>query len=128
MTLIEKVEKKYGSLKQEWVTEKGKVHEIRMIRELAVELKKVKGQLDRADAHADEQWRRHFRETDQLDATLKSYKQRTYNLLQEAETMRYRLDNLYENHINAMEEIILAHKEQEEARKAKITEQEERNE
>ena len=124
MTLIEKVEKKYGSLKQEWVAEKGKVHEIRMIRELALELKKTKGQLDRADAQADEQLRRHFRETDQLDATLKSYKQRTYNLLQEAETMRYRLDNLYENHLNAMEEIVLAHTEQEEARKAKITERE----
>lgn len=48
--LLDRVTKKYGPLEQEWVAEKGKVTETRMIKELATMLHSVnKSYADRVD-------------------------------------------------------------------------------
>jgi hypothetical protein len=47
MDLLEKVEKKYGPLNTEWVAEKGKVHETRLIKELALEVDRLQRATDK---------------------------------------------------------------------------------
>ena len=105
MTLIEKVEKKYGSLKQEWVTEKGKVHEIRMIRELAIELKKTQDELTRAHYRIDEIWRDRRNSTAKLERVLELYKKRTYLVMDHIEHMRDNIDK----HVEDVEDVLAQH-------------------
>ena len=47
MQLLDKIEKKYGSLNTEWVVPDGKVTEVKMIKELALSLKSCTDQLNR---------------------------------------------------------------------------------
>ena len=105
MTLIEKVEKKYGSLKEEWVTEKGKVHEIRMIRELAIELKKAQDELTRANYRIDEIWRDKRNSTVKLERILELYKKRTYLVMDHIEHMRDTIDK----HVDDVEDVLAQH-------------------
>jgi len=51
MDVIQKVEKKYGPLDTEWVAEKGKVIETRLIKELALEVTKLQKVLYRKQAY-----------------------------------------------------------------------------
>jgi hypothetical protein len=105
MTLIEKVEKKYGSLKEEWVAEKGKVHETRLIRELALELKKTQQSLNHADDKVTELWRDRGRANGKWENLLNLYKRRTYLMMDHIEHMRDNIDQ----HVEQLEEVLAEH-------------------
>ena len=55
--ILDKVEKKYGNILAPWVAEKGKVHETRMINELARELKNARNRIQNLEDSDNVRWR-----------------------------------------------------------------------